>query len=409
MSGKSGRSTVKFAESVALIAMMMSLAALSIDAMLPALPAIGHELGVLQENTNQLVISLLFLGMSAGQILYGPMSDSAGRKPAIYTGFGIFITGTLFCLFATSFTMMLSGRILQGVGAASTRIVSIAIVRDQYEGPKMARVMSFVMTIFILIPILAPALGQTMLNASGWRAIFGILLFLSLFTLAWFSLRQPETLSREKRIPFTIKRIAAAIREVLGIRQSLAYTIISGLVFGSFLGYLNSSQQILQIQYGLGEDFPLYFGILAAAFGAATLLNSKLVMLFRMHSLVHHAMQALAVLSGLFLVTAMTQHGHPPLWAFLIYLLPVFFTIGILFGNLNTLAMEPLGHIAGIGASTIGSLSTFIALSVGTVIGQSYNGTVLPLIAGFLILSVLSLGVMRWMGLESGLALSRDQ
>jgi len=400
MSSKKRRNSVKFGESVALIAMMMSLAALSIDAMLPALPAIGRELGVLQENTNQLVISLLFLGMSAGQILYGPMSDSAGRKPAIYTGFGIFITGTLFCLFATSFTMMLSGRILQGVGAASTRIVSIAIVRDQYEGPKMARVMSFVMTIFILIPILAPALGQTMLNASGWRAIFGILLFLSLFTLAWFSLRQPETLSREKRIPFTIKRIVTAIREVLGIRQSLAYTIISGLVFGSFLGYLNSSQQILQIQYGLGEDFPLYFGILATAFGAATLLNSKLVMLFRMHSLVHHAMQALAVLSGLFLVAAMTQNGHPPLWAFLFYLLPVFFTIGILFGNLNTLAMEPVGHIAGIGASTIGSLSTFIALSVGTVIGQSYNGTVLPLIAGFLILSVMSLGVMRWMNLE---------
>jgi len=409
MSGKNSRNTVKFGESVALIAMMMSLAALSIDAMLPALPVIGRELGVQQENTNQLVISLLFLGMSVGQILYGPMSDSAGRKPAIYTGFFIFIIGTLFCLFATSFTLMLSGRVLQGLGAASTRIVSIAIVRDQYEGPKMARVMSFVMTIFILIPILAPALGQTMLSVSGWRAIFGILLFLSLFTLAWFSLRQPETLKREKRVPFSIKRIATAIREVLSIRQSLAYTIISGFVFGAFLGYLNSSQQILQIQYGLGEKFPLYFGILATAFGAATLLNSKLVLLFRMHALVYHAMQALAMLSGLFFVAAMTQNGHPPFWAFLIYLLPVFFTIGILFGNLNTLAMEPLGHIAGIGASTIGSLSTFIALSIGTVIGQSYNGTVLPLIAGFLLLSVMSLGVMRWMGPESGITRSRDQ
>lgn len=387
---------LKFAEFVALTATMMSLAALSIDTVLPALSIIGGELGVRHENTNQLIISLLFLGMSAGQIIYGPLSDAAGRKPAIYVGFGIFISGTLLSLFATSFPVMLTGRILQGLGAASTRIVSIAIVRDQYEGQKMARVMSFVMTIFILIPILAPALGQATLNISGWRSIFGIFLFLSLFTLTWFSLRQPETLPPEKRIPFTVRKVVSAVREVLGIRQSLAYTVISGLVFGSFLGYLNSSQQILQIQYSLGENFPLYFGILAIAFGAATLLNSKLVMLFSMHTLIRCAMQAFAVLSAIFLVFAMTQNGHPPLWSLMLYLMPLFFAIGILFGNINALAMEPLGHIAGIGAATIGSLSTFLALSVGTFIGQSYDGTVLPLTAGFLVLSVLSLGVMRW-------------
>ncbi len=395
-SRKKSRDNLEFAESIALIAMMMSLAALSIDAMLPALPAIGRELEVKNENTNQLIISLLFLGMSAGQIIYGPLSDATGRKPAIYTGFGIFITGTLLSLFSTNFTMMLAGRILQGLGAASTRIVSIAIVRDQYEGQKMARVMSFVMTIFIFIPILAPALGQLMLNISGWRSIFGVFLFLSFFTLFWFSTRLPETLAEEKRIPFTIGRIVSAVREVLNIRQSLAYTIVSGLVFGSFLGYLNSSQQILQIQYGLGEKFPLYFGILAVAFGAATLANSKLVMFFSMHSLVRIAMFTIVFLSAVFLIIAMEQKGHPPLWLFMIYLMPVFFAIGILFGNLNALAMEPLGHIAGIGASTIGSLSTFTALTIGTVIGQSYNGTILPLVSGFLVLGLASLPVMQW-------------
>ena len=394
MSGKTSSEQLKFAEFVALTAMMMSLVALSIDAMLPALTVIGGELGVLHENSNQLIISLLFLGMSAGQIIYGPLSDATGRKPAIYTGFGIFITGTLLSLFATSFAMMLTGRILQGFGAAGPRIVSIALVRDQYEGPTMARVMSFVMTVFILIPILAPALGQALLGIAGWRSIFGVFLGLSLFTLFWFSFRQPETLSSEKRIPFTARRIISAIHEVLGIRQSLAYTVVSGLVFGSFLGYLNSSQQILQIQYKLGEQFPLYFGMLAIAFGAATLINSKLVMLFNMHALVRYAMQALAALSAIFLAVTLLQTGHPPRWSLTLYLMPLFFTIGILFGNLNALAMEPLGHIAGIGAATIGSLSTFTALAIGTVIGQSYNGTVLPLITGFLVLSVLSLGVM---------------
>ncbi|MCG8344837.1 MAG: multidrug effflux MFS transporter [Chlorobiales bacterium] len=396
MSGKTSRDSLKFVESVALIAMMMSLAALSIDAVLPALPVIGNELGVQHQNANQLIISLLFLGMSAGQIIYGPLSDATGRKPAIYTGFVIFISGTLLSLFATCFTTMLTGRVLQGLGAASTRIVSIAIVRDQYEGQKMARVMSFVMTVFILIPILAPALGQLMLDVSGWRSIFGLFLSLSLFSLSWFTLRLPETLKREKRTPFTIKRIMAAVSEVLGIRQAFAYTIVSGLVFGSFLGYLNSSQQILQVLYGLGERFPLYFGMLAIAFGAATLMNSKLVMIFSMQQLVLRAMQFLVVCSAIYFLVALSQNGYPPLWSFILYLMPLFFAIGILFGNLNALAMEPLGHIAGIGASTVGSISTFTALVIGTVIGQSYNGTILPLVLGFLLLGTASLGVMRW-------------
>lgn len=396
MSSKTSRGSLKFMESVALIAMMMSLAALSIDAVLPALPVIGNELGVQHQNANQLIISLLFLGMSAGQIIYGPLSDATGRKPAIYTGFVIFISGTLLSLFATCFTTMLTGRVLQGLGAASTRIVSIAIVRDQYEGQKMARVMSFVMTVFILIPILAPALGQLMLDVSGWRSIFGLFLSLSLFSLSWFTLRLPETLKKEKRTPFTIKRIIAAVSEILGIRQAFAYTIVSGLVFGSFLGYLNSSQQILQVLYGLGERFPLYFGMLAIAFGAATLMNSKLVMIFSMQQLVLRAMQFLVVCSAIYFLVALSQNGYPPLWSFILYLMPLFFAIGILFGNLNALAMEPLGHIAGIGASTVGSISTFTALVIGTVIGQSYNGTILPLVLGFLLLGTASLGVMRW-------------
>ena len=394
MSSNTDSDRLIFAEFVALLAMMMSLAALSIDAVLPALTIIGGELGVEYENTNQLIISFLFLGMSGGQIFYGPLSDAAGRKPAIYIGFIIFISGTLLSLFAHCFTLMLAGRALQGLGAASPRVVSIAIVRDRYEGQKMAQVMSFIMTIFIIIPILAPALGQLILSVSGWRSIFGLFLFLAFFSLIWFSLRLPETLEKEKRIPFSPVRIISSVREILNTRQSFAYTIISGLIFGSFLGYLNSSQQILQIQYGLGDKFPLYFGILAIAFGTATLMNSKLVTFFSMKNLILRAMQAFVILSGVFLVFSLAQNGHPPFLSFMLYLIPLFFTIGILFGNLNALAMEPLDHIAGIGASTVGSLSTFTALAIGTVIGQSYNGTILPLISGFLLLGATALGII---------------
>ncbi|TNJ35952.1 multidrug effflux MFS transporter [Prosthecochloris vibrioformis] len=384
-----------FAEFIALSAMMMSLVALAIDTMLPALPVIGRELGAEHENAPQLVISLLFLGMSVGQVFYGPISDSIGRKPAIYAGFVIFLTGTLLSLTATSFHVMLVGRVLQGLGAAGPRVVTMALVRDRFKGADMARVMSFIMTIFILVPIVAPALGQVMLDALGWRSIFGLFLVMSLGTLLWFVLRQPETLPAERRHPFSLQRIGKALREIIANPQSLGCTLVSGFVFGAFLGYLNSSQQIFQELYGLGSLFPLYFGVLASTFGAATLVNTRLVQHFSLHSLVGTAMNIAALLSLAFLIYASFYGGQPPLWALMLYLLPLFFTVGLLFGNLNAMAMEPLGHIAGIGAAAIGSISTGVALICGTLIGQAYDGTLLPMTAGYLALTTLSLPILR--------------
>ncbi|ASQ89996.1 Bcr/CflA family drug resistance efflux transporter [Prosthecochloris sp. GSB1] len=395
MSSKKAAAGTISGEFVALAALMMSLVALSIDTMLPALPAIGDDLGAGSPNTNQFVISVLFLGMSAGQVIFGPLSDHTGRKPAIYVGFAVFIAGTILSLYAWNFQMMLAGRLLQGLGAAGPRVITIALVRDRFEGAAMARVMSFVMTVFILIPILAPTLGQLLLVLSGWRAIFGLFLILSVITIAWFAFRQPETLEKENRIPFSMDRITAATREIVSTRQCLVYTIATGLIFGAFLGYLNSSQQILQVQYGLGDRFPLFFGLLAVAFGVATIFNSSLVMRFSLHLLVRLALAGLAVLSLIFLAISAALDGNPPLWALMLYLSILFFSIGILFGNLNALAMEPLGHIAGIGASVIGSLSTFAALVIGTAIGQSYDGTVLPLVGGFFLLGAAALGVTQ--------------
>ncbi|MEI6757555.1 MAG: multidrug effflux MFS transporter [Chlorobium sp.] len=385
-----------FAEFISITAMMMSLVALSVDTMLPALSEIGRDLGVIDNNSSQLIISLFFLGMAFGQLLYGPVSDNTGRKPAIYVGYGLFITGCVLSLVATTLPVMLAGRFLQGFGTAGPRIVSIAIVRDRYEGSAMARVMSFVMTVFIIVPIIAPALGQGMLFLAGWRAIFASFLVLALLTLVWFALRQPETLSVEKRVPFSFKRIISTMMTIFANRHAIGYTVTAGLVFGFFFGYLNSAQQIFQEMYGLGADFPFYFAVLALSIGCASLFNARFVLHHTMQSLSKRSLISISALSAGFFLLALWNHGHPPLWTLMAYLFATFFGTGILFGNLNALAMESLGKIAGIGAGVVGALSTFISLITGTAIGQCYNGSVLPLTAGFFILSLASLAAMAW-------------
>lgn len=390
------RQILHFGEFVALMALMTSLVALSIDAMLPALADIGQSLGVERANDNQLIISLLILGMAIGQIIYGPVSDSTGRKPAIYAGFGLFILGCLLSLTAINFSMMLVGRVLQGIGAAGPRIVTISLIRDQYEGREMARVISFVMTVFILIPAVAPSLGQALLIVAHWRAIFGLFLLLAAIAWIWLALRQPETLAPDQRRPFSLTRIGLAVKEVCLNRTAFGYTLATGLIFGAFLSYLNSAQQIFQTQYGLGRQFPLYFSALALAIGAASFLNTRLVMRYGTRSLTHGALLTISSTSIIFFGVAYTLSGNPPLWLLMLYFVIAFFCVGILFGNLNALAMQPLGHIAGVGAAVVGSLSTFISVSLGTLIGQSYNGTILPLVAGFAILGTTAIIVMQW-------------
>ena len=385
-----------FAEFVIIISLMMSLTALSIDAMLPALPQIGGELQVQSANGPQLVVSALFLGLALGQLFFGPLSDSTGRKPAIYSGLSLFVVGSLISVFAVNFPMMLAGRLVQGAGVSAPRAVGLALVRDRYEGRAMAQVMSFVMTVFILVPMIAPTLGQALLFVAGWRSIFGVFILLALITLLWFALRMPETLALEDRASFSLRRILSATREILHIRPAIGYTVTAGLISGAHLGYLSSAQQIFQEQYQLGELFPIVFAIIAFAIGFASFLNARLVMRFGMRLLVRRSLIVIIGLSIAALGIALFTRGQPPLWLLMIYLMLTFFCVGILFGNQNALAMEPLGRIAGIGAAVVGALSTFLSVPAGTMIGQSYNGTIIPLVAGIAILASVSLLVVRW-------------
>ncbi|MBT8433281.1 MAG: multidrug effflux MFS transporter [Gammaproteobacteria bacterium] len=391
-----------FVEFIILIALIISLVALSIDSMLPALPEIAADLGVQQINDSQYVISIFFAGMAFGQIFFGPLSDSIGRRPSIIAGFAVFALGCVLSIFASSFEQMLLGRFLQGLGASGPRIVSIALVRDQFKGREMARVMSFVMTVFILVPIFAPAVGQLILKLASWHWIFAMFLILVLVVVAWFWKRQPETLAAEKRIAFSFARMLLGIQAVLRIRTALGYTLTMGFVFGAFLGYLSSSQQIFQVQYGLSDLFPLYFGILACAIGCASLLNARLVMRFGMRRLSRIALLAICFLSIPFFLLALIYDGHPNLYLLMLYLLTVFFFFGILFGNLNAMAMEPLGHIAGLGSAVVGSVSTLISVFFGVLIANAYDGTVFALVAGFGVLGLAGLMILRWT--EAGLA-----
>lgn len=385
-------------EFIALMALMISIVALSTDAMLPALAIIGRDLGVTEANSNQLVVTAFFLGLAVGQLFFGPLSDSIGRKPAINLGFAIFAVGCVLSLTATDMTMMLAGRVLQGIGAAGPRTVAVALIRDQYAGRAMARIMSFVMAVFILVPVAAPALGQGIMVVADWHGIFWLFLALAIGASIWLTARQPETLPREKRRVFSMVRIGKAALEVCRSRAAIGSAAAAGLIFSAMIGYLTSSQQIFQDTYGVGDLFPLFFAVLAIGIGGASITNARLVMRLGMRRLTVRALIAIIVLSAVFFAVAASMSGVPPLWTFMLYGIPTFFCMGILFGNLNAMAMEPLGHIAGVGSAVVASLTGFISLALGTLIGQSYDGTVLPLVAGYGVLGALALVLVRWTG-----------
>ena len=396
MSPESSRPALRTAEFVPLVALLISLDALSTDAMLPALSVIARELGAARSNDAQFVITSLFLGLGIGQMLFGPLSDRVGRKVAIYSGLALFMTGCLVSLFASTFEAMIAGRVLQGIGVAAPHVVSMALVRDQYEGRLMARLMSLVLAVFILVPTIAPALGQLIIWLAGWRAIFVTFFVISTVTLTWLALRQPETLPAERRLPFSPRSIARAVAEIVRIRAALGYTLSSGLIFAPFIAYLSSAQQIFQQAYDTGALFPAYFASLALAAGIALLVNGRLVMRHGMRMLCKVASMLVAAVSLAMWAGAIAFDGLPPLWLFMAYLAVIFMCVGVLFGNLTALAMAPLGHIAGVGAAVVASFATFVSVPLGMFIGQQFDGTMYALIGGFALFGAAARAALRF-------------
>lgn len=387
--------TLSRGEFCALTAYMMSLVALAIDAMLPVLDEIGTQLGTTHPNQPQLIIAFLFGGLMLGQVIYGPASDTIGRKPAIFSGLLIFVIGCLVSAMAESFEVMLAGRFIQGLGVAGPRIVSIAIVRDLYAGRAMAQITSIIMGFFILVPAIAPALGQTIVKFADWPMIFYVMIGLAGGIAIWYGIRQPETLPKAARRKFSSRKLWEGAKEVFMTRVSLWYTVAAGIIYGAFLSYLFTSPQIFDDQFGIIDQFPIYFGVLALILGAAGFVNSKLVMTLGMRKLCRWALTVQAVASFVALCVAFVGAGDVSLVVFLIWAVVAFFTMGLLFGNFNAIAMEPLGHMAGIGSAFVSFISTGVSLVIGLSLGLAYNGTVYPLLLGFFCLAVLSIIVMR--------------
>lgn len=377
-------------EFVVLMAALMSTVALTIDAVLPALPTIGDYLSSVSDTENQKLITTIFLGLGVGQLIFGPLSDSFGRKPMVYFGFGVFVIASIICMTTRSFEVMLLGRALQGIGLSSPRTMSIAIVRDSYSGDHMAKILSIVVMTFILVPVIAPMLGQFLLLQFGWKSIFTFNLIIGLITMIWFWKRQPETLHPKYKKTFRLAIFKTGTLAFFRIKPAVIYTLFSGFITGSFMVYLSTSQQIFQVQYNLGDYFPYIFASLAVTIGLATFLNSALVMRFGMRNLVSLALIAFVGISLIYVILYGSGR-NPPIEILMVFFMLQFASVAFLFGNLRALAMEPMGHIAGIGSALNGFISTVMAVPIANYIGGFVKDSVTPLFIGFLVCGLISM------------------
>ena len=370
-------------EFIIMMSLIVAVDALSIDSILPALSNMSNDFGVNQGNDRQYIVTSLFMGYALGVMIFGVASDSFGRKRPIYIGFVIFFIGTFVVILAPSFEVLLIGRILQGIGVAGPQIIPTAITRDLYKGRGMAEIMSLIMMVFMLVPTIAPLLGQTILLFSNWQGIFVMLGVYGLVALTWFAIRLPETLPVQERVPFSIKQIFSSIREVLFNKRAVMFTIAEGITFGAVLAYLSTAQQVFQEHFKLGERFPLYFGALALVMLLSAYINSRVVEKLGMHWLVLRASLLLFIASCVYLFIIFLSDIPVPFWSFMLFASIAYFCFGILFGNMHSLAMEEVGHVAGVAASFIGSLSTLIAILIAAFIGSFYNNSITPIVLGF--------------------------
>ncbi len=385
---------VSFIEFISLVALLMALVSFSINMLLPAFHDISTSFELSNKNQIQLSISLLYLGLGASQLIYGSLSDNLGRKPTVYIGLLLFLLGCIISFLSQNLTHLLIGQVIQGMGLGAPRVISLAIVRDRFEGNIMAKAMSFIMVIYILTPTLSPIIGKSILLVSNWRLLFLAFIVLGACTFILFKYRMPETLAFQKRKSFTLKHILNASLEVIKNKASLSYIIILGLYSGVFITYLNLSQPIFEFQYQLKSNYPYYFAFLALSIGVASFLNGKLVLLLGMVKLVKIAITTSLITTVLF--SFANYYNSPSLGFFVIFMFIQLFSYGVLVGNLSSLSIQPLGHIAGLGASIIGAVSTLLSVPLSILIGHFYNHSVTPIVIGYLIVGVISIVILKF-------------
>ena len=386
-------------EFVAMLAFLSATIAFSIDAMLSGLPVIAAELTPENMNRAQLVLTSFMVGLGLGTLVTGPISDAVGRKRTITIGFVIYAIAAAAAIFADSLEFLLIARFFQGIGAAGPRIVTLALVRDLYSGREMARITSFVMMVFIIVPAMAPAVGAGIIWLAGWRGIFAAFILFAIIGATWLNLRQPETLPPQNRRPLKIGPLMGAARQVLGDRQVMLCTLILSLGFGQMFSFLSPSKQIFGDVFGIGDSFPLWFALMALLSGSGTLLNARFVVAYGMRRIARWAYVMQTCVSSVMLILLISdivpQTLRFPL--FFAWSVSLFFMAGVTFGNLNALAMVRMGHVAGMTASLVSALSTIAAMCVAIPVGLLYNHTIFPVVTATLICSGTAWFLMRFL------------
>lgn len=380
---------IGFKQFVALVAAIMAVNALAIDSMMPALAAIGHDLGVGMENDRQWVISAYLMGFGVAQIIFGPLADRFGRRRVLQSGIAIYIVFSLVSALATSFDMLLAARVAQGIGAAASRVLVVSIVRDRFSGRQMARVMSLTLIVFLAVPILAPSLGQLVLLVAPWRWIFASLAIYGAGVMTWIALRLPETLHAEDRLPMSVAAVAQAFRVTLTNRIAVGYMLAMTLVLGGLFGFINSAQQVFVEVFDEPLYFTLNFAAIAGFMAIASLFNARIVGRLGTRRVSHSALlgyTVFAVVHG-----GIVFAGYENLWTFTVFQAGIMFCFGLVGPNFGAMAMEPLGHLAGTAASVQGSCTTIGGALLGFIIGQNFDGTVRPLMVGFVVCALASL------------------
>lgn len=381
-----------FKEFVGLIAALMATNALGVDTMLPALQQIGTALGVGNANENQWIVTSYLLGFGVAQIFYGTLIDRYGRKPVLLWGMAGYVLGSLAVAGAGSFSLVLAARALQGVAAAVSRVVAVSIVRDCYAGRLMARVMSISFIVFLGVPVLAPSIGQLIMLVAPWRWVFIWLAMFGFAVLVWVALRLPETLHEEDRTPIALGNIVRSFGLILTNRLWLGYSLAMTFIIGALVGFINSGQQVFLDVFKLPRLFPTIFGLIAGFIAIASIVNARLVERLGMRLLSHAAL--LGFIAIAFIHALVAFFGFETIWSFAILQSAMMFCFGLLAGNFGAIAMEPVGHVAGTAASAQGFLTTVGGAAIGFLIGQSFNGSDVPLTLGFAASGLLTLAVV---------------